>query len=332
METINNNPEATQASTETTQGEQTPVVAEQGQSTQPEGTLDTGIQAQVQPTPYTPDFKIKVRKQEYEIPEMYRGLMTDEQKAEEVRKTFAKAYGLEHVQSHRDQLQNEFHQFRSQAEPVLQLKQQFEYFKGKGDLTNALQVLGITKQEAWKWALEEADRQNLPEAQRQVYNQQEQAQLQAWQLEQELQKRDQQLIEFQVHQRTTELENTLSQPDITSFAQAFDSNPANKADGITFRDEVIARGQWYWDRFNQDVPPAQLAKELMSRYQIGQASSQQVAPPQMGNQQQPTQQQAGQQKKSIPVIPNTGAGQIAPVKKKPRTIAEMQEMAKSLED
>ena len=329
MEVVSSNPEIQTATSESTQGEQTPVVEQQGQTTQTDAITDTGIQAQ-EVAPYTPDFKIKVRKQEYEIPEMYRGLMTDEQKAEEVRKTFAKAYGLEHVQSHRDQLQNEFHQFRSQAEPVLQLKQQFEYFRDKGDLTNALQVLGVTKQQAWKWALEEADRQNLPDSQKQVYDQQSQAQLQAWQMEQQLLQKEQQLMEFQVHQRTQELETTLSQPDIVSFAQAFDSNPANKAEGHTFRDEVVARGQWYWDRFNQDVPPAQLAKELMSRYQIGQASSQ-VAQPQNGQPQQ-TQTQASPQKKSIPVIPNTGAGQIAPVKKRPSSIAEMQQMAKSLSD
>jgi hypothetical protein len=273
---------------------------------------------------FNPDFKIKVRKQEYEIPEMYRGLMKDPQTAEEVRKTFAKAYGLEHVQTHRDQIQTEYQSFKENADPVLKIARDFEYHRSKGDLGSVFKTLNIPKDQIYKWAVQQAELEQLPEQQRRVYDEHEQAQLRAYELEQQLQSQQEQFQQIRVYQRTNELESVLSKPDVSQFIKAFDSKNGQDA----FKNEVIQRGQTYWYTQGVDVPPERLVEEILNRFGgfVPQAAQAQAQPQAQAQHVQTTQIQDQRQ---VPVIPTTSPGSSAPVRKK---ITSLKDLEKAIQE
>lgn len=275
----------------------------------------------ITPPAYTPNYKVSVRKKEYEIPEEFRPLMTDKEKEKKLHDIFTAVHGIDEVKTHRDQLINEFQSYRQQTEPLLHIAQQVDYLKAKGDLGTTLGLLGWTKEDAFKWAIKQAELENLPEDQRRVYDSQREESLKVYELQQKLQDYDQRFQNISVQQRTSELTQAISRSDVAAFAKEFDQRNAQLPPDqqTTFKDEVIALGQSYYLRHKVDKPASELVDELMRKY--GWQLNQQVENPGMVQQQVQT-----QQTKQVPVIPNTGSGQVAPVSRKPQSLDDLKKI------
>lgn len=266
---------------------------------------------------YQPNFKFSVLKKEHEIPELYRSVVKDADSEKQVKELFEKAYGLDHVKSERAKLQDEYKTYKTQTEPILKIASQLEYHRKQGDLGGYFKTLGLSREQIFQWAVQQAEIEQLPEHQRRVYDQQQEAQLRAYQLEQQLQERDQQFQAYQVQQRQAELDFTLSKPDVSSFAQAFDQRNGEGS----FRDELIQRGRMYYFSQGIDVPPEKLAQEIMTRFHLQTTSPNQTTQP---VQTQPVPAQPQRTTQSVPVIPNTGASASAPVKKKVTSLEDIE--------
>lgn len=280
--------------------------------------------APVIPPAFTPNYKVSVRKKEYEIPEEFRPLMTDKEKEKQVHDLFTAHYGIDEVKSHRDQIIGEFQSYRQQTEPLLQIAQQVDYLKSKGDLGTTLQLLGWSKQDAFKWAIKEAELENLPEDQRRVYDNQREEQLRVYELEQKLKSYDQQMQTLTVQQRNAELSQAMSRSDVAQVAKSFDDRKLADHNGnpITFKDEVIKLGQAYWAVHGVDKTAEELVNELVSKY--GWQTNQGTENLQVQNQPQANQQRSSH--KDVPVIPNTGSGNTAPVSRKPTSLDDLKKI------
>src|SRR5688500_2643210 len=64
---------------------------------------------------YTPDFKVKIKGKEFEIDEMFRGLIKDADSEKKVKEFFEKAYGIDFVKQDRKALKDEHEGFKSQV-------------------------------------------------------------------------------------------------------------------------------------------------------------------------------------------------------------------------
>lgn len=282
-------------------------------STEASSTPDAASIPEVPEVPaYQPNFKFSVMKKEHEIPEAYRQLIKDPQTEKQVKEIFEKAYGIDHVKGERAKLQEEYKSYRSQTEPVMQIAQQLQHHLQNNDLTSYFKTLGLTKQQVYQWAVKQAEIDELPEHQRQVYDQHQEAQHRAYQLEQQLQAQQAQFEQFQVQQRSSELESILSRPDISSFVQSFDQRNGEGA----FRSEVIARGQLYYYTKGIDASPQQVVQEIMQRFGPNQS---QAAAPQAPTMNAPQTKAPPQ----VPVIPNTGAGTSAPTQRSINSVDDM---------
>lgn len=265
---------------------------------------------------YQPNFKFVAGKKEYEVPEMYRGLIKDPETEKMVKETLEKAHGIDFVKTERAKVQEEYKTYKSQTEPILQIATQLEYHRKKGDLTSYFQTLGLNKQDVWKWALQQAEIEGLPQDQKQVYDQHREAELRAYQLEQQLQQEREMRTHQALQQRHAEVESVLSAPDVASFVQSFDQRNGEGS----FKEELIARGQMYWHTRQVDVAPGQLVKEIMTKYGVGQSVQ---AQPQVQPQVQAQQPSAPKQ---VPVIPNTGSGHVSPAARKPQTVEDFKKI------
>ena len=77
---------------------------------------------------WKPNFQLDVMDQKYEIPEWVRGIVTKENE-EEVRDTFKKAFGLDHLKqknqdllASKEQIINEFNEFKSGISDIVEHK------------------------------------------------------------------------------------------------------------------------------------------------------------------------------------------------------------------
>lgn len=257
-------------------------------------------------------------KKEHEIPEEFRGLITDAEKEKKVKELFEKANGLDHVKGERAKVQEEYKAFKQQAEPILKIAERLGSHLKRNDLTSYFETLGFTKDQVFKWAIQQAELEQLPKEQKLVYDQQRAAEARAFQLEQQLQEQTQTTQGMMLNQRSNEIEWTLSNPSLSSFVSSFDQRNGEGA----FRSELIARGQTYWHTQGIDVPPHVIAQEIMQRFG-------------MPTQQQPVQasNQAAvvpSHSRDLPTIPNTGNSTGSPAKRKMSSIADIEKAYKDL--
>lgn len=276
------------------------------------------------PSVYQPNFKFIAGKKEHEIPEMYRGLIKDADTEKQIKDIFEKAHGIDFVKTERAKVQEDFKSYKSQTEPIMQIANRINYHLQKKDVGSVVEAIGLTKQDVWKWALQQAELENLPQEQKAVYDQHRAAEHRAFELEQRLQAQETQHQTFMVQQRTAELDQALSTPEIQAISQAYDSRKSPEA--RSFKEELIFRGQTYWHTQQRDIPPAHLAKEMAQMFgHLVQSQQPAQHQPQVG--QMPVQAQGVQaQQKTVPVIPNTGSGHVSPAARKPQTIEDFKKI------
>lgn len=264
---------------------------------------------------YQPNYKFKVMDREHEIPEGFRSIIKDAETEKQVREIFEKATGIDHVKSERTQLRDEFRNYRSQSEPIMKLAQEFNHYRQTGNTGAALQVLGLSKQEVLRWAVQEVQKEELSPEQKRLYDEREAQARSQYARDQQLAEMQSQFQALQVQQRQTELSHALSRPDVASFVSQFDQRNGQDA----FKNEVIARGKMYWFSYNRDVPPDQIVGEIMQKFGAQQAMS--------GPQAAPTTTAPRAQGK-VPVIPNTGASGSSPAQRSIRSLDDLKKIAR----
>lgn len=302
---------APEVTTEATSASTTPesVSAESSTPTTPEAA----------PSPYTPDFKFRYtdeadQKVEGEIDEWARSLITNKEMEEQVKKVWAKAHGLDFVKNRFNKTRDEFKSYRTQVDPLLQSWNELTGLYNKGDLDGFFKGLNIPDKVIYQHVLQKLNYAELPPEQRALHENQRAAEQRAEMLERQNQALMQQQEAYAVSQRESALSQTLSKPDVSAVAQAFDARMGREG---AFRDEVIKRGILHWQMNQADISPDDAVKEVMSMiggFQGAPAQSAPMAPSQT-------------QSKSPQVIPNVGAKNSSPTKRAPKSLAELKQLA-----
>lgn len=292
-----------------------------------------GITGEPAPVQFAPNFKVKVMDQEYEIPENFRGLMKDADSEKQVREIFEKAHGLDVVKPRLQAIREKHQQLEMQHAGLVGDISELKEFYRAGDFESFFQKLNIPEEKILNWLVEKAKYSELPADQRQVYERQRQAELEARQLRKELTETQQtsQQIASQVKRQL--LQVALARPDVSEFATAFDSRPGGKPGD--FVNEVINRGELAWYTRQEDLLPDQAVQQVMSMYagftpKAAQAPAAPAAPAPQAQAAAPAPAPAAQKPKP-PVIPNVaGRSNAGGAKSKPRSIEDLKNLQKAM--
>lgn len=278
------------------------VVEELNEEVPEQGTETDGLEAGEQGEPeqveeYEPNFKFNAALEEHEFEDWAKELVKSKDVEENIRKLYAKGFGIESVTQKRDEYKNQYDQLKEGLN-------QLSGFVKEGDISSFLDATGITKETIFDWVQKEIQYQELPPEQRARVDMQRQMEQQHQYLQQQNDLMQQQMQQQASANKANELNMALSDPKVSNIAKSFDARQGRQG---AFREEVVKRGQYHFAVSNQVVSAQQAIDEVL-----------QLVGTQLGGQQsQPVVQQPK------PVIPNIQAGSGSPVKKQVSSIADI---------
>jgi hypothetical protein len=279
-----------------------------------------GVAEESEPS-YEPNYHFKVRDEERSFDEWMQPFIKDSETESRVRELYEKAHGLEYVKNDRqylrDQLQqtsDELGQFNTVKEELARVGQ---YIKSN-DLESFFQQFNLSDEQIYQYAVNKLQMQENPE-QKAAYDQQRETQARQWDLESQNRNYQTQLENLAVQQRSFELDSVLNRPEVSTVAQDFDARMGRQG---AFRDEIINRGQLYFHTTGQDVSAERVVTDVMNLLGSTPGQQAQVATPQQG---------AAAHQAKPPVIPNIRGQGTSPVKKIPRSIADLRQLGQSMQ-
>jgi hypothetical protein len=224
---------------------------------------------------WKPREKFKVLDKEHDIPAWAKAAMKDPETEKAVVEHLEKAFGLDVVkpkfQSLREEhktLREQHQELASEYQGFIQDRQELVKLYKAGDLDLFFDRLNIPEEKILKWAVERAKYYQLPEDQRQVYDERSKLKRQGYESQQRFEHLDQSHQETVTKALGTQLQIALAKPDVTGFAQTFDEKFGEGA----FMNEIVKCGETaYYTRKDQrgqpvNLTPEQAIKEVMDHY------------------------------------------------------------------
>lgn len=271
------------------------------------------------PTPFTPNFKVKVMDKEYEIPEFMQGVITDAETEKTIRELHEKAYGLDIVkpklQEARQKIQERDAQIQAYDASIGELREIYQ----RKDFDSFFDKLKIPVEEVLQWVVDKVNYQELPPEQRHAVEARRTAERKAWEAEKRAQQLEGSMDERATAAKINEFKLALQLPDIKSYAESFDTARGEGA----FQKAVGERGELAWYSRQEDISPIKAIQEVMALY--GSMGSAQTPAPQ-APQAAAAPVTPTPPAKAPPVIPNVSGRQATPMKGKPRSLDELKEL------
>ena len=278
--------------------------------------------AKVDETPaYAPNFKFKVLDKEHEFDEWAKAAVKDADTEKKIREIYEKAYGLDSVKQDRHTLKNELTEYRDKVSKTEAALEAVSDFVRQKDYDSFFESLNIPKQDILQYALKLVQREQMPPEQKAVYEQQRTLDMQARQYREQNEQLLKSKQQFEVQQRTHELQAAISRPDISGVVSAYETGMGTPG---SFSDYVIRIGQAYAAQ-GRDIPVEEAVSEAVRHLR--------AVNPSLGVTQPLTGQQTNAgvvAQANKPVIPNIQGRGTSPVKTAIRSIDDLRNRAKEL--
>lgn len=266
---------------------------------------------------YTPNFKFaySAKKEgatsperiEREFDDFVKSGIKDSESEKKARELYEKAYGLdlmkpnyEDLKKKYPELENNYRRLDSEVTEILDI--------GQKDLGMFFERLKIPEERVAQWMLERIRKMELPPEQKAMYDNFEETKRQNLLLQKQFQELNGLTQQQAVQARTLELESSLQNPEVSSFAAAFDA--ARKQHGA-FRNEIREYGLAEWKINGNDISAAEATQRVMSRY------SGMLTPPAIGA------DTTTAAEKPLPVIPRMQGKSVSSIGKQVRSIDDL---------
>lgn len=276
---------------------------------------------------FTPNLKFKVKDKEHEIPAYLKDSIKDAKTEKEIREVFEKAYGLDGVKEDRASLKKERDQFqtstRNYESMVAGLRADFQ----RNDMDTFFQKLNIPIERVLQYALQKAQYYDLPPEQRAQIDNKRASDLRVMELESKTQDYQQRIQSDSVAAKQSQLEFTMTRPEISSVEKSFDAQAGKPG---AFRQMVINHGELTYARSNGqiDLTPQQAVEQVMELYGV-KAGTTAPAATTAATAASATPAAAPAAPRATPtVIPNIQGRSTSPLPAKPRSIADIQKITK----
>lgn len=263
--------------------------------------------------PYNPDFKFKSLGQEYEIDEEYRGYIKTPEDEKRIKRMFEQYRGVDKLKSEWHEAKTKVQEYEPVVEKAKNYDMSFDAFNklvNSGQYKKAFDLFGLPKDVMYKAALQYAEHDELPQQQKQVYDQLTEQEKMNAQLYEQFQSQQAQLQQLQSQNRSQELQSVLGNGDVRSVAEKYD-----QAYGAgSFRQQIINRGKQHYAATGEDLTAQQVAEDLVK-----------LVKPFLSMPQAPTTQAV----REVPVIPATGTSTAsAPGEKQIKSLADLKAVRK----
>lgn len=277
----------------------------------------------VDPNAFKPNYEIKVYgKKAGEIPEKFRGLITDATSEKEVRDIFEKAYALDEYKPKQEQMRQKVEHYEQKVLPAYQQQDQIIneclHHVKHGDFDSYFETLGIPVDNVLRWV--EKKLSFTPE-QAALYNQNRELQKNIYRqgIENSQLKTtsEQSISEAQQRQadlHLQELSYTLAKGEYAPRVTAYDAKHGENS----FRNMVIKHGDYVHKVEGRNLSFEEAAKEVLDR----------VAPASAPQTLSPTQKTVAPKDK--PVLPVVSPRPVSPTVKQPKSIADIRRKAESM--
>lgn len=291
---------------------------------------EPGLGEKDAPAPYTPNFKYKYavegqKSVEAEIDDLFKPLIKDAETEKKVRELFEKAYGLDFIKSDRDTFKTTASDIYSKFQEQSQAINTVSTFIKNKDYDTVFEVLNIPKQDILQYALGIVQYQQMTPEQRAAYDRNIAERQRYAAIEMQNNQIMSEYNNLAATQRENDVANIVNRPEFASIVQNFD----NVAGQGAFRNEVVRRGQYYAQVHGIDVPAEQVVREVaqLVGYQQANMQAQQRS---MGGTSQNTPNAGVTKPTQKPVLPNISGKGTSPVKKVPRSVDDLRQLAKQL--
>lgn len=270
---------------------------------------------------YEPNFKFKVLDEEKEFDEWVRGAVKDKDTEAKVRELYEKAHGLDHVKPKlaeerqaREQVEGKLQEFVDEVrETVSWAKKDFGIF---------LEKIGMTKAEVAQWVLQQAQIEQMPEAERAVYNEVNALKRQMAEMEKANSRLSVSRETEATQARVTELHQVLGNPEIAPLVQEFDKRLGQ--DG-SFMNMVVRHATAEWHQSKRDLSAKEAVDQVLKILNLrAQTPSQAVTP------NEPSKTTKVAQPHRPTVLPNLGAGSTSPAAKRVKSVDDIRKMYRDL--
>lgn len=287
-------------------------------------------------TEWTPDFKYKVRDQEFEMDEWVKDAVKDEDTYKKVLDLYTRGHGIEIAKQERDQFKQAYTDLEASVNHVAGITQ--EYYK---DPTNPQHVanvarrfineLGLPPQMFLQYAIDEVNYRNLPPEQRQAIDMQRRMEQERVQLQQQNQQLQEQTGSMQSQHFSQLLEYKMADPTVSPMVQQYEARIGKPG---AFRDLVVQRGIYHERMTGETITPDQAVNEVIQLLGINTGGTQtqngQAVGTQM-NQSQQNQTQSHSAPGKKPVLPNiSGQSGASPVKKTYTSLEQLRKRKQEL--
>ncbi len=310
---------------------------EAGKAGEPAKTLPPGDPKAAPATPapsFTPNFKYKVRHQEFEVPKWMQASITDEASQKEALDLLTKAQGLEIVRNSFNQLEQVHKEAQTEVQAYQQISKDLRTCYQRGDFDGFFKRMNIPVEKVLQWVVDKVNYSELPPDQQQVIDARRAAEQRAWEMEQRSELTQQQYEQQVTHARELELSTVLEKPEVKTIAETFDARVGTPG---SFKAEVIRRGQLAAITRNVDLSAEDAVKEVLSL--LGPAPAAPVVPaPQAPGAAAPAAAPPAAAapapvipaKQPPPVIPNVAGRTQSPLKQKPKSIEDLKALYKAM--
>ena len=232
------------------------------------------------PAPYTPKVKFKYTTKdggdaEGEFDEMIKSSIKSKEDEEKWAKFYSKAHGFDFVHTGREKARQEFNAYREQVKPVIEMAMTANKFFNAGDLDGLLETIGIPYEKVQQHVFQKLQLAELPEQQRQVYEQNRMLQRQNMAIQEQMQGYHTQNLTIQEQMINNELNQELARPEVVSFKSAFE---AANGQG-SFEQEIRARGATIYHTQNGRVAkPSEVISDVLKKFSFATPSLQAANP------------------------------------------------------
>ena len=275
-----------------------------------------------EPAPYTPDLKYRVNDQDVEFDPVFKSLIKDIETEKKVRQLYADGHGLPVIKKNYEELGKKYANTNERLGAYETGVKELGEFVQRGDFDSFLAYMKIPQEKVLQWVLDKAQYNELPVEQRQVLDAKNAAEKRAYSLEKENASSQQQYQQEAVQARQYALQLELGQPDISQFAQSFDTKLGKAG---AFKDAVIKNAHMKWVSEKVDLTPKQAIEETMRVYKAFLTPSPE---PMQTDRVQPTQTVETEKRK--PTIPSVTGKTTSPMKSKVRSLDDLKTLHKQM--
>ena len=274
------------------------------------------------PPAYAPNYKYNALGKEHEFDDFVRKSVTTAEQEKRLREVYEKAHGMDSIKTRFNETRGNLQSTRQELGGIKDHLKELGSFIGQKDYGSMLKFFKIPENDMLEWAMQYAQRQQMPPEERQMYDARDAATQQV----RELQKQNEYLMDQQrvsiANTRQYELDSAMKDPNITGFSQNFDARAGQAG---AFQMEVARRGALHYQVTGQDLPPSEAVRQtLLSLGYTGEN----------GGQQQGTQQTSAQAQAPVgqrnPTLPNISGKSSSPTKRAPKSLDEMRKMANAM--